>query len=484
MTPGLVERPLIGAHLRSSVNHLGDHLGGRRSLGVAAASILLALAGYGAFTFVSLDRLLGPVLDDPAAAGRIVAMLPVLLAVPAFAVSLVVAMVMPVSSPLALHARIVGVSRWRCGAAEFLPFAVVTAGLGALSQAGSIAYLAVLSPVPVLAALGLGFLDAAFALLCPVGVLVVQRIASLARLPGYESRWFAMIAATAVAGAALVDLVRWAGDPSPGAAASSVLGRTAVLWGGGAPDGPLAVGGLALVALALVIVGSALAAADPAGGYLAGGRPVLRLPALRGRAAQVVATEVAQWLRDPTARVSLACTVVGDAALVVGVRGGVVDPGIGLTVLVLLSASGAELVVGRTNPVTWLHLVAGRSAPGILLARLAPVVVVMLGTLAVAATASGAAAGSGLLLGEAVALGAGVLSVAALAGALVPFDPRAPLAMVGTTVVAFVLEIALLVVETAVLRLTGPSLTLANLAVAAVSVPVLCALHGRSGRRL
>ena len=481
MSPAGVVRlvALVVASGQAGLNHLADHLGSRRRLAVVGAAVAAGFLVLDLLTYRALDTFLGELLAVPGVRARILPVLPVLLAVPSFAVSLIVSMVMPVSSALALQARIAGVSRWVVGVAEFAPFAAMAVVVACGTQAGAILFLAGLSPSPATAALGLLLLDSAFALLCPVIILLVQRVFGVFRIPAYESRWLAVLVATASAGAGLLDLLRWATASSRTSGGASFLARLGDLWGGGTPDSARGCLTLLGVVVLLATVGCLLASSDAAGGYLARGRPLFRLPARGGSRAALIAAEVAQWVRDPTARVSLVCTLAGDLALVWAVRSGAVDPGIAVVLLTLLSASGAELLIGRTNPGNWMLVAAGLESRSIALLRCGPVLAIMGAAFVGTLLWSGAAGGDPLRAAEAMSLGAAVAATAVVAGAIFPFDPRAPLAMVGTAVVALVLEVALLVVVTGILRVAGWPLVAIDVVSTLISVPVVVVAFDR-----
>ncbi|MCU1527521.1 MAG: hypothetical protein JWP75_1284 [Frondihabitans sp.] len=473
---------LSQAQVRSSLNHLRGRSGGFRRLWLVAAGVLAASIVLDVVTYRSLSTLLAPAFEDKEARRVVLPLLPALFAVPSFGLTLVVAMVMPTTSPLTLHARIAGMTRWRCAQAEFLPFAWASAIVIVASQFGTLIFLSGYGQSRPASLIALLLLNVAVGLLCPVLVLAVQRLLAVFRVPVVDSRWFAVLVTAALGGLGLYDALSWASNIGSASAGLGLLKGLSSLWSGDIPGDLSACLLFGAISIGLVIAGVTLSLADHAGGYLRPSAPLVRIPLFEKASALLVAAEIVAWIREPTARVSLICTLAADAALVWSVRSGGLDPGLGLVLIVLLSASGGELIVGRSLGYAWTLRMIGLGPVRILCLRTLPVATVM--TVIVTATYVGAGltAQGPAQFAEVVSLFLALFACASLAGALYPFDARAPLAMLGTSVVAFLIEASVLVVETAVFRLSGWSLVLADLVVLGLAAVLLGIVFRRAVR--
>lgn len=473
---------LASSHLRATVHHAREQSGGPRRALALAIVLIAGLLGFGAVTYGALESLLGDLLNEPQVRQAILPVLPVVLTFPSFALSLVVCMVMPLASPLTLQARIAGVSRWMCAVAEFVPFALLTVLLTLLCQSGSIGFLSRITATHVSALTALILMNATLSLSCLLLVSLIQRALSLARVPAFESRWFAIVLVAAIAGYGLLDAMEWARSIGANDGRFVVSQWLSGAWKGTLPDTPMDLLVLAVVVTSLLVLGVCLSYADRAAGYLDSSRPTLRVRGERGLPF-VVATELAQWVRDPAARISLACCLLADAGVIYGVRSEAVDPGVAVVLLVLLSASGAELLIGRMLDKNWFLLAAGISEGRVLALRVVPVSVTMFLLFVSTFLLAGLLAGGWAIFGEACSLFLTVFACALLAGSLLPFDPRAPLSMIATTGLAILLEIGALVFGTAILQLAGWKLMTFDVFTAAIAVVLAATMFRITSRR-
>lgn len=470
---------LARAHVASTRNHLTAQLGGvvQRNVVLAAGAILLL--AYNSGVYVWSSSLLGGLIDDPAAAATIVPVLPIILTLPAYGIALILTMLLPVESPLALQARLLGASRWYCAVSEFLPIAGAVAVAAALGLSGSFVFLAGISAVPVATFLSLMLLAVAFGFLCQVVTLAVERVLGLLRVPPRERRLWGVIVAALGMSFVAVDLVRWAADGGRPRGFSLVASITG-WWGEMLPQSWLAVLALAGLSTLLLVLGAALSSSDPAGGYLRAGTVAVRVPALRSFGGQLVATELATWMRDSTSRVSFGAMIAIDAGLVVAARSHMLDPGIVLLFLVLVSATGGELIIGRSRDINWTLRAIGMRDASVLWLRVGVVGVALTAVFTAAMFATGLIDNDPMRIAEAYSLFFAIFAIATLAGAVIPFDERAALGMFATSALSIVLEIVVIVMVTTILQLTGFPLVAADLTVAAVCGALTWAAFARS----
>lgn len=467
MTPITV---LARAHVASTRNHLTAQLGGAAQRNVLVAVGILTLAGYNVGVYFWSAGLLGGVIDDPQTARLILPVLPLILTLPAFGVALILTMLLPVESPLALQARLLGASRWYCAVSEFLPTAAAVTGASMVGFAGSFVFLAGVSGTPVATFVVLTLLAVAFGYLCQVVTLVVERVLGLVRVPPRERRLWGIIVAALALSVAAADVIRWAAEGGR-PAGLSLTAQVTALWSTPLPEGWLAVLAVATVCVVLLAIGAVLSYADPAGGYLRAGSVAVRVPALRSFPGQLVASELASWMRDSTSRVSFGAMIAIDVGLVAAARAQLLDPGVVLLFLVLISATGGELIVGRSRSVNWTLRAIGMRDAVVLWLRIGVVGVALTLVFTAAMFATGLIDHGPMRTAEAYSLFLAIFAIATLAGTVIPFDERASLGMFATSALSIVLEIAVIVVVTTVLQLTGIALVATDL-----GIVVLCAV--------
>lgn len=470
---------LARAHVASSRNHITAQLGGvvQRNIVLTVGAILLIAYNIGVYAWSS--SLLGGVIDDPEMAAGIVPVLPIILTLPGYGIALILTMLLPVESPLALQARLLGASRWYCAVSEFLPIAGAVALAASLGLSGSFVFLAGTSEIPAATFLSLTLLAVVFGFLCQIVTLTVERVLGLVRVPPRERRLWGVIAAAIGMSFVAVDLIRWAADGGR-PVGFSLTERITGLWGAPLPETWLSVLALAGLAALLLVLGASLSSSDPAGGYLRAGTVAVRVPAVRSFGGQLIVTELATWMRDSTSRVSFGAMIAIDAGLVVASRNQLLDPGIVLLFLVLISATGGELIVGRSRDINWALRAIGMRDSSVLWLRVGVVGVSLTVVFTAAMCATGLIGNAPMRIVEAYSLFLAIFAIATLAGAVIPFDERAALGMFATSALSIVLEIVVIVVVTTILQLTGLALIAADLSVVAACAALTWAAFSRS----
>ncbi len=460
---------LARAHVASTRNHLVTQLGGRLSATISLVVGLVLLLGYNVLVYFASSSLLGTVFSNPQAAALVLPVLPLVLTVPAFGIALILIMLLPVESPLALQARAIGASRWYCAVSEYGPTALAVIVASVAGLGGSFLFFSSVSSSPVLTFFALILLSAAFGTACNVLVLAVSRLLSLIRLPPREQRMWGVVAATAGLATVAVDMMRWAGEggrPS----GLSLTRLTGELWGEDLPAQPSFLVTLTVCLLALILLGAALSYSDPAGGYLRAATTLVPTPAFRKLGPQLIAIEITTWLRDSTSRVSLCAMLALDTGLVVTARSHLIDPGVIMLAFVMISATGGELIIGRSRAINWTLRALGVRDAFIFWLRIGVVGIILVLIFTIAMVTSGLTETSPERILEAYSLLVAVFAVAVLAGTLIPFDDSAALGMFATSALTLILEIAVIVTVTAVLTLTGPALIIADLTAATLGL--------------
>lgn len=464
---------LVRAENRSLSHHLTRQFGGRLARIAVLVSVGIAAILLNTLTAVVLGQIFEGTRDTLADAGasaeasthtlrRAAAVLPFAVALGPAAAVLVLHLVMPPGSPLLLHARIAGTSRWSCGAARYLGQLLwgFTLGLGLL-LGGAWALSVNLSERPVLAMIGMLLLGAVVTATATTLLTATQAVLQ-PFLRSYEStRSVGLLSVCAGIGLVFADVLR-------GASGDSVVGGISQLWGGALPDSALAHGVLTLMLLAAVGLGLVAARSDASGGALVSHGRAVSLPVTRSPKADLVARELIQVLRDPAMRVAMVTSIVVAAMLAAGVHLVELHPGIAVMVIVLLAALGAETVHGRSRETAWTLRLAGLRPRTIVLLRTLPYLGLQTVFLLVLLAPVAVPFGGPLAWAEAVSLFALTFAVALLAGSLVPYDRQTPTAVGATSVLTLSLEILALVSVTWVLRLQGWVLILMDLGLAAL----------------
>lgn len=464
---------LVRAENRSLSHHLARQLGGRLARTAVLVSVVIAAIVLNTLMATVLGQIFEGTRDTLTDAGasteasthalrRAAAVLPFAVALGAAAAVLLLHLVMPAGSPLLLHARIAGASRWSCGAARYLGQLLwgFTLGLGLL-VGGAWALSANLSERPVPAMFGMLLLSAVVAATATTLLTATQAVLQ-PLLRSYEStRSIGLLSVCAGIGLVFTDVMRGASGPS-------VVGGISRLWGGLLPDSALAHGVLLLMLLVAVSLGLVAARSDASGGILVSRGRAMSLPVTRCPKADLVARELVQVLRDPAMRVAMITSLVVAAMLAAGVHLVELHPGIAVMVIVLLAALGAETVHGRSRETAWTLRLAGLRPRTIVLLRTLPYLGLQTVFLLIFLAPVAVPFGGPLAWAEAVSLFALTFAVALLAGSLVPYDRQTPTAVGATSVLTLSLEVLALVGVTWVLRLQGWTLILVDLGLAAL----------------
>ena len=180
--------------------------------------------------------------------------------------------------------------------------------------------------------------------------------------------------------------------------------------------------------------------------------------------------EYLAWVRDSSTKVAVVVSILFVAVVSIAVRANYLEPGIGVLLIVLITAAGAETVPGGALRQVWHYRVAGRASWVPLALRAVPLLVSQLLALVLAMALAGV-----LLQGltqplEALSLVLALASVALFAGCAVPLDPNARDGVAATTILALGLEVGVVTVVMAWLQLAGSALILVNAAVAGIAI--------------
>jgi hypothetical protein len=362
---------------------------------------------------------------------------------------------------------------------EFIPIAATVALASAVGLSGSFVFLASLSADPAATFSALTALGLAFGYGCLIIVLVVDRILGVIRVAPRERRLWGVLAATVALSALAADVIRWAADGGQ-AHSFSVISLTAQLWPTPLPETWLVVLVISGVCALLFLAGIGLSFSDPAGGYLRVGSVAVPVPALRSLGGQLIASELSIWLRESTSRVSFCAMLAIDAVLIAAARARILDEGVVLLLLVFISATGGELIIGRSRDINWILRVIGIRDSTVLWLRIGVVGTVLTAFFTLALIASGLIDNPPIRIAEAYSLFFAVFAIATLAGTVVPFDDRAALGMFATSALAIILEITMILTVTTLLQLNGIALIAANLIAAAACITLITALFKRS----
>ncbi|NHU85998.1 hypothetical protein GWK18_10460 [Kocuria sp. JC486] len=477
---------LVRAENKALFHHLDRQLGGPAVKVALLAAVVIAGLVLNGLVAVVLGQILDGARETLTQAGassetttrtlrQATAVLPYALALGPAAAVLLLHLVMPPGSPLLLHARMVGTSRWTCGSARYLGQLIWGLVLGTSMLAGGAWALSTsLSERPIRAMIGVILLGAVVAASSTTVLTAAQSFLHPV-LRSYESAR-AVGLLTVCTGIALVfsDILRGAsGGPS-------ALGSLSRAWGGLLPDSLAAHGLLLLMLLTAIILGLAAARSDASGGALSVHGRARTLPTTRWPTLDLVTRELAQVLRDPVVRVAMITSVVLAGLLAAGVHTVGLHPGIAVMVIVLISAMGAETVHGRTRETAWILRLAGLSPLSIALLRTLPYLGLQLSVLVLFLAPVALPFGGPLAWAEALSLFALTFTVALLAGTLVPYDRQAPTAVAVTSVLTLSLEILALGLITWAFSLQGWTLILVDLALAAALFTVAVRFMTRS----
>ncbi len=451
---------------RASRNHVVRGLGGRVPtvavlVGVCAVVVLV---NTGLYRFWSSQ--IGLILDsveDAELADRLLSLLVQSSGMTAFAVALLFIALLPPRSRIALAATLAGAHRWTVVVGEVAPVAVVSAVLAVSVQIGTLVYLVSNSPHPSLGAPALVAYLAAMSGAALVTHLGGQSLGVLLRLGDVVGRMLGILVSTILLGLTAADLIL-AVDRQRETAVGTAW---RAVWQAPVPGTGRALLGTLVVLVAawslLAVLCRFGAASSTLGGFRRLGSPA-RWGALPWYVAQPL-RELWLWIRHPVTQVSLVLGAGMVALVSVGVRAGVLEPGMASLVLLVVFAASAETAHGRTAGWEWVYTSAGASPWRPLLARFGGLALVQY-VLLVAALLVGVPShlwGEALVAVSPVYLG--MFGLAYLAGVAVPFSDSAPLGMFATSFLTLALEGALLWLELSVLGWEGAASLALNVVV-------------------
>lgn len=487
------------AHARALAHHVGRVVGGERRIPWVLGAGVVVTVGVGALTFVTLRLLLGAALRHAhraslgleVEAGQIPpeqtlayvdtvsALTPVFvasLAVASGAIVLLFFVLMPAGSTISLAARQAGVGRWVIGATAYLTDFVWAAAVAVGFQAGAIAFIAwsaaashvVVAVNSVLivmvgAASALAIAHAATAVLTRLGLgAELSRVAATLTL------------STAVIAGAVDALRAVVGD-------SSVLGAVLDATTQVLPDSLAFTFALSAAVAILVSTGVASSLADSGADAFGNRASVVRLPPIRHLRLGIMARLSVALLREPNTKLSLVVVAVFGAALAVGVRTRVLDPGVGVLLLAVFIGSGLETLGGFALRMRWQLVASGTPVHRALWMIYVPAASAQVIVFLAFCLLAGIVDSGPRIVSEGASVVICLGAMATLAGVLVPLSPSAREGIALTTVVALVLELSVLLVLTTWLQLTGLALVGASLAIACFAIALTAvALRQRS----
>jgi hypothetical protein len=457
---GSVTRAVAAAACRSSVRHLEDARGSRRRL-ILALTAVAAMLLIGELVIAGqLHAAVGELLR--AATGlsssqheHVVGVFVASAVTTSAAFALLLVMVIPPHSRIALAAVVAGAPRSAVAVGEFVPTAVAVLVVTALVGAAPILAVAASQPAPAATALALVFASAAFAfLVLAVRGAVIAALQS-ARVADVPARAVGSLVSVTGFGLLLADLLAAATAGRPSVAVQAF----ALLWRGRSiPDSWLdVVGGAAACLVALASAVGATALGGGAQPLTVGARLIPLRTDHGGGFWSAALREAMLHLRHPVTTISLATLLVLIAATAVGVRAGVLPAPAAAVLCALLCASGAETAPGRTRAWGWVRTVAAESVATRVLAQLCGVAVVQGLVLVVALVAVVPADQLASVVPPALPLFAVLMVLAYLAGAVLPYSEHAPVGAAATTGLVLAAELGWLFADGGVGLLGEPA---------------------------
>ncbi|HWH26794.1 MAG TPA: hypothetical protein VNT53_09140 [Pseudolysinimonas sp.] len=343
------------AGFRSSRRHVESTVGSRARLVVLLGVVLAATIAANMAAFGFYDSILGSLFDPDGPFGErqraaLTAIFVSSSCIVSSAIALLIAMIVPPHSRIALSARIAGASRSLIAVGEFLPTAALIAIVVIASSGASTAVIASHQQFPVITTVSLVAIASAFGIVALIVRDAVVIGAGLLKWSDTASRSVGMLVAILVTGAMIVDIGTGALQQR-----TSVVARCLVwLWSGRSAPTTF-VDAAASIAVLLALV--ALACLTAAGGGLQQplqvGWRVLAARAVGRPSAFInfVIREALLYIRHPVTAVSLISMAVLMAAGVAAARTGLIPAEAIVIFFAILCAAGAETAHGRTRRV-------------------------------------------------------------------------------------------------------------------------------------
>lgn len=468
---------------QSTIRHIVLAVGSRRratALAVALAAVVvianIVIAGF-------YDSLLGDLLGDTGLftdgeRATVLSTLVTSTCVVGAAIALLVAMIAPPSSRIALASRIAGAGRGAVAVGEFVPAAGAVLLVIVATSAAPIVVTAVHLPLPPLSALALLLASFAFALAAMAVRGGVARLLQRLGLGDAASRAVGALAAVVSVGGVMTDVGLASLHQRDSIAALALH----ALWGGrAAPETPgdllstLAAFALAAVLAVVAATGTGLKQPLEVGWKIVGIRSWGRPSGIHN----AVVRELLLYLRHPVTTVSLITLGVLVAAAAAGARAGVVPPLVVVLLFAVLFAAGAETAHGRTRSFAWIHRAAGSPVHARMLAQVGAVGLVQFALFLGAILLAVPLEDVGASLRSSAPTFVALLSLSYFAGVLIPYSEDAPLGAAATSGLVLALEVSWLGLESQLGQIPFALRLALQLAVAAAAITAAIALARR-----
>lgn len=472
---------------RSSARSTANYLRKSFSIPLLLPVVMVVVAGFAVAAnvgiYAALDSLLGPAFGPDsvlpeADRTRAVGVFVQSQGLADMTVAVLLMMLIPSRSHLAIAARIAGASKWAVAAGETLPvlatLAVVTTSIGI----GPFWFIARSQPSPAISMFAFVLLGLFYSVFAFIVRGVGEGIARLARLGDRVAGALGFLLSTVTVALLLVDSI-----------ATSLTGKrslpgrlSAVAWAGETvPTTWLDVLVTAVALLASLILLVAVLRFSASDGTLPGGWKGFS-PATVGHPSHwlnFLTREVVLFVRHPVTQVSTLTVVLLAGLITWGVRSEFLPGGAAAYALAFLFAAGAETAYGRTKQFAWAYALVGYGALRQVMFKFGAVFLVQLALLTSFLIATVPVAELAETLFAVVPTFGSLFALAFLCGTILPYSDSAPIGMSLTSVFVIVAEGILLYLETVVFRLPTVGNAILNVAVLVASIASSVAISAR-----